>query len=383
VQSLALVSALSAVACGGLTSGEGSSTGRGSANVTGSGGGSGGSAGTADSGSTVGSGANTVTASGASGAASGALGPASGASAGMTTIGGGTSAGGFTAGSGSGANLGSSPGGPSPCGAGASTAAVSFEAQIMPILQSNCSVGGGGFGAACHADPSVAQPFAPGGTRQWFGPLMPAVTVTGPLSAIYNGFVNKPSTEDRSMPVVKQGDPTQSFLWYKINNTQGALEMGTPDPCARGDLGTCGSVMPLPLFGVTITPLPQVDLDLICNWIVQGAPLSTCPAGQGLIENGTCAPCAMGETTCNGLCAQVQSDVYNCGSCGHGCYDPGFGAYCQNGACIACPPGGGLCGNPSACVNLNTDPNNCGGCGFRCADMLGSPPLCEDGLCTN
>ncbi len=254
----------------------------------------------------------------------------------------------------------------------------------MPILQSNCSVGGGrGFFAACHGDPAVAQFNEAGGTRQWFGPLTPAVTATGPLSAIYNGFVNKPSTEDLYMPVVKPGDPTQSFLWYKINDTQGALEMGTPDPCAHGDLGACGSPMPLPLTGVTLTLLPQADLDLICNWIVQGAPLSPCPAGRGLVENGTCAPCATGETACSGLCAQVQSDVYNCGSCGHGCYDPGFGVYCQSGACIACPPGGGLCTDPNVCVNFKMDPNNCGGCGSRCVDERGSPMLCEDGICAN
>jgi hypothetical protein len=44
------------------------------------------------------------------------------------------------------------------------------------------------------------------------------------------------------------------------------------DPCVRGDFGNCGSTMPLPLTGITITLLSQADRDLICNWIVQGAP---------------------------------------------------------------------------------------------------------------
>jgi hypothetical protein len=72
--------------------------------------------------------------------------------------------------------------------------------------------------------------------------------------------------------VVTPGDPTQSFLWYKINGTQGSLDNETPDQCARGDLGSCGSPMSLSLFnGSSTSLLPQADLDLICNWIVQGA----------------------------------------------------------------------------------------------------------------
>jgi hypothetical protein len=114
---------------------------------------------------------------------------------------------------------------------------------------------------------------------------------------IYSGFVNQPSTEDLNMDVVKPGDPTQSFLWYKINNTQGSLDM--ENRCDRGDLGDCGAAMPLPLIGTTTTLLPQADLDLVCNWIVQGASPFTKPPSTSLACNTTEAP--------NGSCSCEQA----------------------------------------------------------------------------
>jgi hypothetical protein len=286
---LALVFALAAAACGGLVSSDGSGASTGSANATGSSS-SGGSAGVvADSGSSVGSGTSAVTSSGGSG-------PSSGAST-STTSGSVAFASGSAAGSTAGANSSGSSGasGYAPCGAGASTAAVSFASQIVPILQSTCSVGGTGPMALCHGDPSIAGPFTPGGTRQWFGPPAPAVNSAATLAMIYSGFVNQPSTEDVNMDVVKPGDPTQSFLWYKINDTQGSLDM--ENRCDRGDLGECGEAMPLPLTGAPLTLLPQTDRDLICNWIAQGASAgvnTTLPSGSlacttTVAPNGTCS----------------------------------------------------------------------------------------------
>jgi hypothetical protein len=291
---LALVFALPAAACGGLESGVGSGASTGSANVSGLSG----SAGTvADSGASVGSGTSAVAPSGASG-------PSSGANTSITSGSSGTAATGPVLGSGANPNSESSSGmAYAPCGAGASTATVSFANQIMPIFQSNCSVGGGtGPATLCHGDPSAAMPFAPGGARQWFGPPAPAVNSAATLTMIYNGFVNQPSTEDLSMDVIKPGDPTQSFLWYKINNTQDSLDAETPDQCLRGDLGTCGSAMPLPLTGATVTFLPQADLDLVCNWIVQGASAGgtlTTPPTASLVCTTTEAP--------NGACSCEQA----------------------------------------------------------------------------
>jgi hypothetical protein len=162
--------------------------------------------------------------------------------------------------------------GASACGAGASTVPVSFANDLMPIFQNNCSVGGTDNATAlCHGATMVNMPGEPGGSRQYFGPPAPAVNSVATLTAIYEGIVNESSSEDISMSLVAPGDPTQSFLWYKVNGIQTALDNENPDACARGDLGACGSPMPLPLTGSVVTLLPQADRDLICNWITQGA----------------------------------------------------------------------------------------------------------------
>lgn len=226
-----------------------------------------------------------------------------------------------------------------PCGAGASTATVSFANQIMPIFQSNCSVGGGtGPATLCHGDPSAAMPFAPGGTRQWFGPPSPAVNSAATLTMIYSGFVNQPSTEDLSMDVITPGDPTQSFLWYKIDGTQGSLDR--ENLCGHGELGVCGSAMPLPLTGATITLLPQADLDLVCTWIVQGA------SGGGIVSEPLPIRCAV-DTDCPGT---------TCGS-----------QVCNAGTCT--PAGAGLLGQDGSCGGSGTPNCKCANLGATCGEL--------------
>jgi hypothetical protein len=209
-----------------------------------------------------GSGSNTGTTSGASGG---------------TMSGSGSAGTGTTSGTGTGTSSGGAGG--SPCGAGASTTAVSYSKDLMPIIQANCSVGGTDITSAlCHGASMVNMMGEAGGSRQYFGPPTPptTATTTPSLTTIYNQFVTDPttgkplaSTEDLAMDIVDPGDPTKSFLWYKINGTTATLD--ATNACGRGDLGVCGSAMPLPLMGSTITLLPQADRDLFCNWIVQGA----------------------------------------------------------------------------------------------------------------
>jgi|HubBroStandDraft_2_1064218.scaffolds.fasta_scaffold126557_2 hypothetical protein len=162
--------------------------------------------------------------------------------------------------------------GASACGAGASAVPVSFSNDLMPVFQNNCSVGGLGPGALCHGDPSVTSTLALGGTRPYFGPPSPTVSSAATLTMIYEGLVDESSSEDISMSRVAPGEPTQSYVWYKINGIQSVLENESPDACERGDLGSCGSPMPLPLMGFVVAVFAQSNRDLICNWITQGAP---------------------------------------------------------------------------------------------------------------
>jgi len=68
----------------------------------------------------------------------------------------------------------------------------------------------------------------------------------------FGQLVGVKSAEVPEMARVKAGDPAASYLWLKVSHT-----------------ATQGKGMPRTLFGAK--KLPQADLDLIQQWIVQGA----------------------------------------------------------------------------------------------------------------
>ena len=90
----------------------------------------------------------------------------------------------------------------------------------------------------------------------------------------------------------------------------------------------------------------------------------------------TVDPCLLqGKRTCSGACADLSSDVFNCGSCGNIC-DQGF--KCIGGQCsLGCAQGYDECRYD--CVNLKTDPENCGDCGISCDTNKNQ--VCKNGLC--
>jgi hypothetical protein len=141
-----------------------------------------------------------------------------------------------------------------------------------------------------------------------------------------------------------------------------------------------------------------------------------CPAGQkccGTYDdrgcNGDCCPttgpgagtccadltcCPHPNVCCGGTCvapATFQTDVNNCGSCGHVCPGSPGGSFCCDGLCVSCPSGqpgwvikdttpgqcrcecncsalappGANCNCGGVCKDLLSDPDNCGACGHR------------------
>jgi hypothetical protein len=68
----------------------------------------------------------------------------------------------------------------------------------------------------------------------------------------YAQLVNVKSQEVPAMVRIKPGDPAGSYLWLKVTHT-----------------ATQGRGMPRTLFGSK--KLPQADLDIIQQWIIQGA----------------------------------------------------------------------------------------------------------------
>ena len=68
----------------------------------------------------------------------------------------------------------------------------------------------------------------------------------------YANLLQHKSQEEPLMQFVKAGDPAASYLWLKVSHTS-----------------TEGRGMPRTLFGAK--KLPQDQLDLVKDWIVQGA----------------------------------------------------------------------------------------------------------------
>ena len=81
--------------------------------------------------------------------------------------------------------------------------------------------------------------------------------------------------------------------------------------------------------------------------------------------------CGAGQMSCNGTCANVQTDNQNCGTCGTTCV---MGKSCQAGACKC---GAGLLDCGGQC--LPSSSSNCGACGRTCSGTQ----VCSNGTCAN
>src|ERR1700722_10614410 len=94
----------------------------------------------------------------------------------------------------------------------------------------------------------------------------------------------------------------------------------------------------------------------------------------------TCGDSGTGNVSrCSGLCTDLQTDVNNCGTCGHACGGAaGASASCVGGACVCnADAGSSMCG--STCVDTLTDPTNCGACHHVCqTTTMGA---CSQGAC--
>ena len=116
------------------------------------------------------------------------------------------------------------------------------------------------------------------------------------------------------------------------------------------------------------------NINMVC--VNSTCVIDICPAGQ--------ADCDGDGQTCE---INTQTDINNCGSCGHACSYPNGIAACVSGVCqmTGCVAPFGDCDkNPAnGCeVNLNTSPGHCGSCNAACKSTNGQNPSCDSGLCT-
>jgi hypothetical protein len=128
---------------------------------------------------------------------------------------------------------------------------VSFARDILPVFQTSCGIAN----STCHGRPGVASQGRPflgyfdGGTD---------------AAQVEEALVGVASVEDPELDLVKAGDPSQSYLWLKVDD----LQCTVADQCAKGhsDYKDCGIPMPY-----QNPPLPNDTLTAIARWIAQGA----------------------------------------------------------------------------------------------------------------
>ncbi|MDH5638509.1 MAG: hypothetical protein OEZ04_08460 [Nitrospinota bacterium] len=84
--------------------------------------------------------------------------------------------------------------------------------------------------------------------------------------------------------------------------------------------------------------------------------------------------CPSSQSLCQDRCVDLQTNDYNCGSCGNACPT---GESCWAGICgNSCAAGRTLCNG--VCVDVQTDAQNCGACGTTCVAPTNS---CVSGSC--
>lgn len=146
-------------------------------------------------------------------------------------------------------------------------APISFQNDVLPKLEHGC-----GLSSSCHQDPVVD----PTMQRVFLGcdmALNSNCSVASPGPTVYRGLMGN-SQEDPTMPFVTPGNPSESFLQYKLDGNLSALHCApvSSDPILQNapsepqPPAPCGVVMPL--GGGVSTELSGT----IREWIMAGAP---------------------------------------------------------------------------------------------------------------
>jgi len=150
------------------------------------------------------------------------------------------------------------------------TPVVSFEQNVLPIFEANCSAG-----TTCHGgDPAMAisqRGVFLGCVPEAVPDAGPCQVTTDPGPQVYAGLVGPDAAaplEESCMPFVKPGDSKQSYLMHKIDDDLCAVTCCIADNDAAATVSEmgCGGIMPF--LG---TRLDGPTRDTIRRWIDQGA----------------------------------------------------------------------------------------------------------------
>lgn len=140
----------------------------------------------------------------------------------------------------------------------ATTPAVHFKADVLPILRLSC-----GLSNSCHGDPNGS------GGQHFYGPkLSDPEPDAATIQKIFDQSVNKTAVAEPTLKVIAPGNPVGSFLLYKLDGDPGAKaeEQVACSALACAIDQSCLSSMPL-----NGPALPADKRDTIRRWIAQGA----------------------------------------------------------------------------------------------------------------
>ncbi|WP_437600288.1 hypothetical protein [Sorangium sp. So ce590] len=132
------------------------------------------------------------------------------------------------------------------------TPEVSFATDVLPVFQRSCS-----FSSTCHGAEAGSAGFT------YLGPGLSEQATPAQIDAIVAQNVGAASRAPSGMPRIAAGDPANSFLMHKMDDTLscGDLECAPDRQCGE----------PMPYTGDT---LAAAERDAVRRWIQQGAKVN-------------------------------------------------------------------------------------------------------------
>lgn len=103
-------------------------------------------------------------------------------------------------------------------------------------------------------------------------------------------------------------------------------------------------------------------------------------AGQACVQNDQC----LSNGCCADVCADLETDVANCGACGFGCTNAHGTTSCLASECAPVCTGlwGDCDGHPEdGCDTSLETPSHCGACGVHCGPIPHAAETCAGGTC--